>query len=71
MVRFKNRYILGRIEWFNDEIKLDTSNKLGSKGITASDIFRTIREIVIQTYGNFGFATIQSSIQGKYYFRYR
>lgn len=63
MVRFKNRYILGKIEWFEkDDIQL---NKLGSQGITSSDIFRAVRGLVINTLGNFGFATIQSSIQGK------
>ena len=68
MVRFKNRYILGRLEWFDqDLVDLgDSSGKsFGVKGIGSSDIFRALRELVLQTFGHFGFATIQSSIQGR------
>ena len=65
MVRFKNRYVLGRIEWFSSEhIDLSSSGKLGSEGIGSSEVYRALRELVIETFGQFGFATIQGSLQG-------
>jgi len=66
MVRFKNRYVLGRIEWLDRE-HMDLSGKSGEKGIGSTDIFRALRSVVEKVFGQFGFATIQSSLQVKYW----
>lgn len=63
MVRFKNRYVLGRVEWFaGDRMELSTTTE---RGVGSSDIFRALRALVERTFGQFGFATIQASLQSK------
>lgn len=69
MVRFKNRYVLGKIEWFDTDDIMDlgdSKEKKGVEGVGSSDIYKSLRSVVIETFGQFGFATIQSSIQGYY-----
>lgn len=66
MVRFKNRYVLGKISWIDDKslLLMDAGSSIGVKGITAYDIHREVRDQIILCFGQFGFSTVQQSMQG-------
>jgi len=70
MVRFKNRYVMGRIRWQLEQentILLDSSRRIGVSGVSGKDIKDAVVGKILEQFGLYGFATVKNSLQVKYW----